>query len=321
MVVLLMGARKLERKSLLSSMSNYTPTRVLHMTLSFEHGGRREVIRSLMKHLPSMGVECDLCCLNELGDAAEEAPDPIVLSRRSLFDFRAISRLRSFCLDRGIQVIHAHDAASQFTAGLVRLANPNIRLIMTFHRSLNFESATISDRVRNGLANSLSAAVVVLSNERRQHYIHDNFIRESKVLLIPNGVDTSRFAPDEDTRLRVRRDLGVSSECVVFGAIGHYGNVKGIDVVLRAWKAFQSRNAGANSLLVVLGKGNESRRSSFGPWRTIACLELFFWLGSGLMCPIIFARATPLRTRLGRRTSVSPCWKRWQLAFRLPAPP
>jgi glycosyltransferase involved in cell wall biosynthesis len=215
----------------------------------------------LLEGLPRFGIQPYLCCLNEFGCPREKAEraslSAVVLNRRSHYDIRALSKLAGFCKQHSIHVIHAHDAASQFTGALLRLRMPHIRLLMTFHRSLNFESATQLDRLRNGFSNAMSGAILTLSAERRKHYIESNFVDGRKVLLLPNGVDTGRFRPDVASRAEVRRELGLDDQMIVFGAMGHFGLVKGIDVALCAWKALQDRRWPRKTVLVVVGTGSE----------------------------------------------------------------
>jgi glycosyltransferase involved in cell wall biosynthesis len=234
---------------------------VLNLTLSFAPGGRRVVITYLLQGLEPYGIRPFLCCLNEFGCPPEEVEqvtkEACVLNRRSLIDSRALGKLRAYCLQNSIQIIHTHDAASQFTAALLRLRMPGLRLLMTFHRSLDFESATIGDRVRNAFAGVMSQAVVTLSRERRAHYLERNLIDARKVVLIPNGVDIQRFHPDAQNRSAVRRELGLDDETIVFGTVGHFGLEKGVDVVLQAWKVLLERPHSQRSVLVIVGTGSE----------------------------------------------------------------
>ena len=118
------------------------------------------------------------------------------LSRRSLFDRVAINHFRRICRDRKVDIIHTHDAASQFTAAWARLTMKRIPLLMTFHRTLGQESATTSDRLRNAFACTQSGAIVTGSNERRRHFVERNFVSPQKVFQIPFGTDLRRFRPD-----------------------------------------------------------------------------------------------------------------------------
>lgn len=237
--------------------------RILHLTISYGDGGRSKAVRALLQGLRGLGVECDLCCLEQLGCAAADvsglAGAVDALGRRSLVDRRALGRLGAFCRERRVRIIHTHDAASQFAAALLRLRHPGIQLLMTFHRTLGFESARFRDRVRNAFTGVLSGAIVTGSRERREHFLRENRVSPRKVVCIPFGVDTHRFRPDPEARAAVRRELGLGPDTRVLGAVGHFGEEKGLDVVLKGFAALVRRHP-APVALVVLGGGTPARR-------------------------------------------------------------
>jgi glycosyltransferase involved in cell wall biosynthesis len=238
--------------------------RVLHLTLTYGRGGRSQAIRTLLQGLRHLGVECDLCCLEELTCAPQDVGGLVgavdALERRNLVDWKALCRLHAFCRERRIRVIHAHDAASQFAAALVRLRHPGIRLLMTFHRTLGFESARFRDRARNAFAGLLSSAIITGSRERQQHFLRENLVHPRKVLRIPFGVDTRRFRPDPATRAATRQELGLGPDDLALGAVGHFGEEKGLHVVLKAFAALARGRASPPPTLVVVGDGNDARR-------------------------------------------------------------
>jgi glycosyltransferase involved in cell wall biosynthesis len=126
---------------------------------------------------------------------------------------------------------------------------------MTFHRSLGMESASLANRLRNALGCWQSAAVVTGSEERRAHFIAENFVPARKVVRIPFGTDLSRFHPDPQSREAVRRELGIDPEVVLIGAIGHFGPEKGIDLAIRAFQALRQRAVSRPVAMVVFGDG------------------------------------------------------------------
>ena len=75
----------------------------------------------------------------------------------------------------------------------------------------------------------------------------------SKVVLLGNGVDLERFAPDPsgERRAQVRRALGIDDGTVVVGAVGRLVLEKGYAELLRAWQAVVS--AHPNAVLLVIG--------------------------------------------------------------------
>jgi glycosyltransferase involved in cell wall biosynthesis len=239
--------------------------RVLHLTLSFAPGGRRRAITTLVEHLRPLGCSADLGCLDQLGCAEGELADLFgsvtVLARRSVTDWKALRKLIAICDKQEVQIIHAHDASSQFTGALVRLWRPYLRVLMTFHRSLGHESARLRDRLRNAFATAQSGAVVTGSRERRQHYLHENYVPARKVVRIPFGIDTERYCPDPKAGMLLRHELGLPAHATVLGAVGHFGHEKGIDLVLQGFAALTRRPLPGPVALIVAGDGTPQQRA------------------------------------------------------------
>jgi len=233
---------------------------VLHVTLSFDHGGRREAIAELCRGLIPFGVSNRLCCLENFdSNAAERAGcfvDSIELRRRNLMDWPVLRRLRRYCIENAIDVMHAHDAASQ-AACVLAMPRRGPPILMTFHRTRNFESARTRDRLRNALAGLRVAAIVTASEERRRHYLEHNHMRETKVQCIPLGIDLQRFRPDPSRRLAKRSQLGIANGTLLIGAVGHFAAEKGIDLAIDAFQLFRDRHPESDARLVVLGTGGD----------------------------------------------------------------
>lgn len=232
--------------------------KVLHVTLSFANGGRREAIAALAAGLAARGVRSSLCCLDGLDSTpAERAAfdDAFALDRRKLFDLRALRRLSRYCAAQGIDVLHAHDAASEATCAL---AMPFSRrpLLMSFHRTRNFESARLRDRLRNALVGLRASAVVTASRERRGHFVDSNWIRPAKVECIPLGIDLERFRPDPARRAALRAELRLPAGALLVGCVGHFGPEKGVDLAIDAFQQVAAGTPLADLHLVVLGRGD-----------------------------------------------------------------
>jgi glycosyltransferase involved in cell wall biosynthesis len=239
--------------------------KVLHTTLSFSRGGRREAIAALARGLTACGVESHLCCIDQIGCEPDELAGlfagHVALQRHGLLDFAALRRLRRYCREQHIDILHAHDAASEATCALA-LPLARSPLLMTFHRTLDFESASRGDRLRNALVGLRASAIVTASEERRRHYLAHNHVAARKLACIPLGIDLTRFRPDPQKRQALRQRLGLDDAQQVIGAAGHYGPEKGIDVVVDAFQRI-CRNAPANKLvLVVLGTGTREQEAA-----------------------------------------------------------
>lgn len=237
---------------------------VAHITLSFQPGGRREAIRTLVEEQASLGVTSHLICLEDLGidpDDLGKISSHCVLHRQSVFDISAAKALRDRIDSLNLDLIHSHDAASQLTVATARSIGARIPHVSTFHRSLNSDTNRFHKRLLAGYANLLTEVVLVASTERLQHYRKANWVRNSKVRSIPLGIDLTRFAPSQEKRAAARQELGVAPEDVVLGAIGHFGQEKGIDLVVKAGlRLLDSANSPIR--IVILGSGTDAQVDS-----------------------------------------------------------
>ncbi|HEY9541518.1 MAG TPA: glycosyltransferase family 4 protein [Luteimonas sp.] len=236
---------------------------VLHLTLSYSNGGRREAIAALARGLRDLGVGSYLGCLDEFGSEPVERDlfnGSFSLERNGMLDLVALRRLAAYCRAHAIDVVHAHDAASEAMASLA-MPWRGPAILMTFHRTRSIETAHFRDRVRNALVGLRVAAVVTASQERRQHYIDNNYVSAGKVSCIPLGIDLDRFRPDPAMRERTRRLAGADEGTLLLGTVGHFGADKGVDLAIGAFQAFLRRNPGRDARLLVLGRGDPAQES------------------------------------------------------------
>lgn len=77
---------------------------------------------------------------------------------------------------------------------------------------------------------------------------------ESKHIILNNAVDLARFAYDEETRKRIRTELGIGKECVV-GHVGRYEDLaqKNQPFVLDVFENFIQKKP--DSILLMIGEG------------------------------------------------------------------
>ncbi|HKR65210.1 MAG TPA: glycosyltransferase, partial [Thermoanaerobaculia bacterium] len=78
--------------------------------------------------------------------------------------------------------------------------------------------------------------------------------REKTIVLAhgsSNGVDAARFAPNDETRARIRRELGFADSDVVIGFIGRLTRDKGIAELLQAFERVR------NARLLIVGDAED----------------------------------------------------------------
>ena len=80
----------------------------------------------------------------------------------------------------------------------------------------------------------------------------------SKRMILNNAIDLSRFAFKEETRERIRNELGIGTECVM-GHVGRYEGVgqKNQPFVLDVFEKFSQKNPESRLLMIGEGKGRK----------------------------------------------------------------
>ena len=109
-----------------------------------------------------------------------------------------------------------------------------------------------------------SRRIVVASEQIKREMIEAFGVAETKVTVIPNGVDHERFHPRlrQDSGERIRRELGIAKDSRVVLFVGTGFARKGLERLLRLWQEPSLPNT---YLLVV---GNDSHLSAYrAAWR------------------------------------------------------
>lgn len=111
---------------------------------------------------------------------------------------------------------------------------------------------------------------IVTNNRPLSDSLHDMGVT-TRVEVIPNGVDLSRFRPatDHEASTALRRELGIGPEEIMILAVGAVMPRKGSDLLVEAWGRLNGRHA--NTHLVFVGPRHGSTESHHEDFQ--ACLD------------------------------------------------
>lgn len=85
-------------------------------------------------------------------------------------------------------------------------------------------------------------------------WLYDTNILESdKYYLIKNSIDYKQFIINVDTRKKIRKQLNVADDCIIFGQIGRLSEVKNHKFSIEMFEKYHTYNN--NSILLFLGDG------------------------------------------------------------------
>jgi sugar transferase (PEP-CTERM/EpsH1 system associated) len=232
--------------------------RILHVLHSFSAGGLENGIANIINNSPEH-LEHELCLISHAGDFIQRLTRPIVyheLHKAPGNNAKIILQLRSLYRKRRIDVVHTRNWAA-FDGVIAACLTPRVVLIHAEHgRDMADPNGSI--RRRNMLRRLLAfrASRFITVSQNLYDWLHHCVgISESKLLFIPNGVDTDLFHPNRDEHLR--RELGIAESEFVVGTISRLDPIKNHEGIIDAVRILN--RDGMNVRLIMVGDGPNRR--------------------------------------------------------------
>ncbi|MEU7425001.1 glycosyltransferase [Streptomyces sp. NPDC040750] len=139
---------------------------------------------------------------------------------------------------------------------------PRRPVVVCLHRSDPENQGPALDALKTAIADGTVAACVCCAESTRAAYEAAGVPREL-LHVIPNGVDLLRFRPDPVARRAVRAALGIADPDPVIVFAARYAPMKNVPLLLRAARAWLSRESGGHVLMCGAGMtpGNSALRA------------------------------------------------------------
>ena len=209
---------------------------VLHLIGSLRVGGAEQQLVSMAPLFDRKRFRIIMCAMQPGGDLMERIEgldvEYVCLNYRIRSWVQSVSRLVSLLKREEVDVLHTHMyTASRFgrIAGL--LAGTPV-MIATDHGHDPWKrwQHIVWDRLllrytaaRIGVARDVADLIVKRENPPPE-----------KVIVVPNGVDPSRFEVSEADGKRVRAELGIAENEILVGAVGRLVEPKALHVMIEA---------------------------------------------------------------------------------------
>jgi len=148
-------------------------------------------------------------------------------------------------LAAGATVVHAH-ASRDHVLGTLAARMAGVPIVRTLH---NFLESSLSKWARRQMARA--ARLVCVSQALKDH-LPEYGLPLDRAVVIPNGIDTERFAPGDPRE--ARDGLGLPGDATIVGAVGNLIPVKGYELLLEAMRDVP------DALLALGGDGPERQR-------------------------------------------------------------
>ena len=170
---------------------------------------------------------------------------------RKTFMIRGIKKaIRLFNPD----AIHIHLAALQYLL-FVKEDLKGIKLFYTCHSTVkaklidNPEEDTAANRLSHEFGMRFIALHDSMADELNERYGVKNSI------VINNGIDIERFHNVKETKVDIRKTLGIPEQTFVVGHVGRFVDVKNHDFILKVFEKVHEEKP--DSLLLLIGDGEQ----------------------------------------------------------------
>lgn len=172
------------------------PVKIAHITLSMGTGGIENLILDLCKNTNKDKFDISVICLDSAGNLFNELKplgiNGFVEQRHPGLDWRLILRLVSFFRSMQVEVVHSHNQACAFYAGIAAFLARVPVSIVTEH-SRNYIQAKLARRREKKILSLMLDKWVNVSYELATHTIKTDKINSNKVEVILNGVECDKF--------------------------------------------------------------------------------------------------------------------------------
>ena len=196
---------------------------------SLEFGGAERQVVELVRSFDRSRVLPFACSLSGKVPLAaclpNRAEDLCIVQKYSRFDLTTVPRVAKILRERRVDVVHAFLLDAEIVA---RLAAPLARVpvVIASERNADYTRPMIH-RLALRLTEPLFDVMVANSHAGKAFNIRTLGLSDSRIEVVPNGVDTGRFRPDDTAGLALRQELGIASAASVVGMVGSFKPQKG----------------------------------------------------------------------------------------------
>ncbi len=191
--------------------------KVMHILDSLNRGGAEMLALDVCRNARAHNLDLTFVAMGGGDLEADFRGSGVVfnrLQRRLPVDLRLAMRLGRIIKDRGIEVVHTHQAVESLHAYLATRGT-DVKRVMTFHLC----TADTKNRVALRFVTPRLNAGVAVSNDLLKCLGDAGLDTAGKFQVIPNGVDVARLRhPERD----LCSELGLNESDLLLGMIGNF---------------------------------------------------------------------------------------------------
>jgi glycosyltransferase involved in cell wall biosynthesis len=232
-------------------------TTILHVVFSLSPGGMENGLINVANALDPEQFRTHVCCLDQAGEFARRltpAATIHVLDKPAGFSWTAVRRLSALMKQVRPHLLHTHNLGPLIYSGLASSWGRRCPILHGEHSLLSPADLRPKRLWQRKIFYRACRRIHTVSQDSAQQLISLGLPKE-KIMVIPNGVDTEKFAPGDRTAARAKVD-SIPENAFVIGIVGRFGPYKRHADLIEAFTQVAAHWPEAH-LLVVGGGGPE----------------------------------------------------------------
>ena len=234
--------------------------RVLHVLGGLNRGGAESMIMNLYRTIDREKIQFDFIVHT---DSHQDYTDEVLDFGGKIYYFPKVKGYNRGEMKRKwdecfrehpeYKILHSH-VRSYASLYLPIAKKYGVKTIIHSHSTSNGKG--LSSIVKRFMQRSLKKKADYLfacSEESGKWLFGEKAIKQDNYYMIPNAVDTAKFAFNESVRTEMRKALDIKDETIVYGHVGRFHPAKNHSFLLEVFKEIINRQP--NAVLVVVGDG------------------------------------------------------------------
>lgn len=262
------------------------PLNTFFIISSMPVGGAEVLLSNLLRRLDRNTISPNLICLKELGYLGEQLAKEITAFSNLLtckWDFRVLRRLTHLLISHQADAVITVGAGDKMFWGRLAARFAKVPVVCSALHSTGWPDGI--GRL-NRLLTPWTDAFIGVADAHAEHLRRHERFPNSKVKVIPNGVDINRFRPNSEQRCIIRKSLGLPLNCPLIGIVAALRPEKNHGLLVRSAVRILTEHPEAHFLIV--GDGTE-RAHIENQIRELGLQHRFHMLGNRTDTPQILA--------------------------------
>jgi glycosyltransferase involved in cell wall biosynthesis len=216
------------------------PLTIVQCVNNLDLGGVEQLVLSLLRELRIRRFGVAVCCIENRGILADQAEtagaEILALNTAQQGKFAVLRTFTSWLKKHPPVIIHSHNFKPFYYSALATALGAASGHIHSRHGSLLQHHSALW---RYRLLRRWVDTWVTVSGDRQTELAQRTGLSPSKIQVLPNGVDTTRFAPSTD-KSAVRRLLGLPENILAIVVAARLAPEKDFATLLRAFAQVRS---------------------------------------------------------------------------------